>query len=120
MSGNVMRNIGSSSYAPGSANTLSQPDKKRVWEVVSITLLAAIAVSFLVDFILDQRITWSEYPIAVCLIIFSYISLLAFVRRSQFFEMAGGFVIASIFTFNLGCPYAWDKLGAQVRHSLTS
>lgn len=85
-----------SSYATGGTNTMSQPDKKRVWEIISITLLAATVATFLIDFILNKRITWSEYPVAICLIIFSYISLLAFVRRSLLFEIAGGFIISSI------------------------
>ncbi len=84
------------SYAARRANLMTQPDKRRAWEIISLTLLAAAATTFMIDFILNKRITWSEYPVAICLIIFSYISLLAFVRRSLFFEIAGGFVISSI------------------------
>jgi len=84
------------SYAAKRVNTISQPEKKRIWEIISITLLSATVATFVIDFILNKRITWSEYPIAICLIIFSYISLLAFVRRNLFFEIAGGFIISSV------------------------
>lgn len=84
------------SYAAKGADAMSQPEKKHIWEIISITLLSAAIATFIIDFILNKRITWSEYPIAVCLIIFSYISLLAFMRRSLFFEIAGGFIMSSV------------------------
>lgn len=74
---------------------MSKPQKKLTWEIVSLILLSAAIATFVVDFILNRRITWSEYPVAICLAIFCYISLFAFWDRSVIIEMGGGLLLSS-------------------------
>lgn len=76
---------------------MSGPQKKFTWEIVSLILLSAIAATFIVDFIINRDITWSEYPVSVSLIIFSYISLFAFWQQRTIIQMAGGFILSSLF-----------------------
>lgn len=75
---------------------MSQPQKKFTWEIVSIILLSGAIATFVVDFILNRRITWSEYPVAICLTIFCYLSLFAFWNQSTLLKMAGGFLLSSL------------------------
>lgn len=76
---------------------MSPPQKKFTWEIVSIILLSAIIATLTIDFVINRSITWSEYPAAICLIVFSYVSLFAFWNRRTVIEMAGGFIISSFF-----------------------
>lgn len=71
--------------------------KTFVWEIVSIVLLSAIIATLLVNFIINKRITWAEYPVAVCLTVFSYVSLFAFWARKTLVQLAGGFITSSVF-----------------------
>lgn len=92
--------------------TMSQPQKKFTWEVVSIILLSGIMATFIIDFIINKHVTWSEYPVAVSLVIFSYISLFAFWHQRSIIQMAGSFILSSIFLFLL------DVLTGGVRWSI--
>lgn len=74
---------------------MTAPQKKFTWEIVSVILLSAIVVTFIIDYIISKSITWSEYPIAISLIIFTYISLFAFWRQRTIIQMMVGFVLAS-------------------------
>ena len=75
---------------------MTQPQKKFVWEIVSLILLCGAIVTFIVDFIISGRITWSEYPAAICLMIFCYVSLFAFLNRARLVKIAGGFFLSSL------------------------
>lgn len=75
---------------------MSQPQKKFTWEIVSIILLSGAMATFVVDFIINRRIIWSEYPVAICLTIFCYLSLFAFWNQSTLLKMAGGLLLSSL------------------------
>ncbi|ANE50927.1 DUF6320 domain-containing protein [Flavisolibacter tropicus] len=75
---------------------MSPPQKKFTWEIVSIILLSGALTTFVVDFILNRRITWSEYPLAICLTIFCYLSLFAFWNQPTLLKMTGGLLLASL------------------------
>lgn len=74
---------------------MTAPQRKFTWEIVSLVLLSAMVVTFIINYILDKRITWSEYPVAISLIIFTYLSLFAFWRQRAVVQMILGFVLAS-------------------------
>jgi hypothetical protein len=75
---------------------MSKPQKKFTWEIVSLILLSAAIATFVVDFIISRRITWSEFPAAICLTIFCYVSLFAFWNQTTLVDMAGGFILSSL------------------------
>lgn len=84
-----------------SSYKMSQPQKKFTWEIVSIILLSGIIATLIIDFIINKRITWSEYPVAISLSIFSYISIFAFWDQRTIIQMTGGLVLSSFFQFIL-------------------
>lgn len=102
---------GQQPYTPGHGK-MSPPQKKFTWEIVSIILLSAVIATLSIDFIINKRITWSEYPAGVSLIVFSYVSLFAFWNRRTVTEMAGGFVVSSFFFIVL------DALTGGIRWSV--
>ncbi len=75
---------------------MSKPQKKFVWEIVSIILLSAAIAAFVVDFIINRHIAWSEYPVAICLTIFCYVSMFAFWNQTTLVKMTGGFILSSL------------------------
>ncbi|WP_149697329.1 DUF6320 domain-containing protein [Chitinophaga sp. CF418] len=75
---------------------LDQRQRKFTWEIISITLVSGILAAFTVNFILNHRITWSEYIIAVGLIIFCYASVLSLWKKSILPKLACGFFLSSI------------------------
>jgi hypothetical protein len=75
---------------------MSAPQKKFTWEIVSLILLSAIVATFIVNFIIDRRITWAEYPVSISLIIFSYLSLFAFWRQQTVLQLLAGFILSSL------------------------
>lgn len=75
---------------------MSPPQKKATWEIVSIILVVTMFVTILINFIITKTISWSAYPVAICLIIFSYISSFAFLDKSRAFKTFLAFVVAAI------------------------
>lgn len=92
---------------------MSRPQKKFTWEIVSIILLSAAIATFIVDFIINRRITWSEYPIAIGLTIFSYVSLFAFWNQTTLVKMTGGAILSSF------CLIALDIITGGIQWSFT-
>jgi hypothetical protein len=77
------------------ARQMTAPQKKFVWEIVSLILLSAIFATLIIDFIITKSITWSEYPAAISLTIFAYLSLFAFWRKRTFIQILAGLVLSS-------------------------
>jgi hypothetical protein len=94
---------------------MSRPQKKFTWEIVSLILLSGIIATFIIDFIINKQISWSEYPVAVSLIIFSYVSLFAFWHQRIILQMVGGLILSSVFIIVLDVFTGYDgwsvKLG---------
>ena len=67
-----------------------------LWQVTSILLLSGIISTIIVDLSIHKTITWSIYPLTVCLIIFSYVSLFAFWYVRMIYQIIGGLLISSV------------------------
>lgn len=97
---------------------MSRPQKKFTWEIVSLILLSGIITTLIIDYIITKQITWSEYPVAISLIIFTYVSLFAFWHQRTIIQMTGGFIISSFFVVMLDALTAdinWSfKLGIPI------
>ena len=91
---------------------MTAPQKKFTWEIISLILLSAIAATFIINFIINKSITWSEYPVAVSLIIFSYISVFSFWQQRTTTQMMVGFVLASV------CMLTLDAITSGIDWSL--
>lgn len=91
---------------------MTRPQKKFTWEIISIILLSAGIATFIVDYIINHHITWSEYPAAICLTIFCYVSSFAFWDQTTLVKMAGGFILSS------SCLVVLDLLTAGIQWSV--
>jgi hypothetical protein len=86
--------------------------RRFIWELISIILVLIIIVASLLNYILNREISWSEYPIAICLILFSYVSVLAFMKKNRIIQIISSFVIASLLIL------AFDQLTDGLKWSL--
>lgn len=76
--------------------TMTQIQRKATWELVFFSLIMIIVITSLINFILNKEISWSQYPVAVCMIIFSYMSFFAFFHTRTEIQFLFGFISASI------------------------
>lgn len=79
------------------STSMSRPQKKFTWEIVSLILFSGIIATLVIDYILNKQIKWSAYPVAIALTIFSYVSLFAFWRQRTIIQIAGGLILSSLF-----------------------
>ena len=100
---------------------MTGPQKKIIWEVISITILSFIIATLSIDLILNGRISWSEYPVALCLVVFSYISIFTVLDQRAITSLTGGFLASAVFMAlfdRLTGGIAWSvKLGIPLLFS---
>lgn len=77
-------------------NLMDKPQKKATWEIVSIVLILIIMITMTLNFLLNKEISWSEYPVTVCLVLFSYISSFAFLNSGRILKFVFVFATASV------------------------
>jgi len=65
-------------------------------QIASILLLSCIAATLIINVAIAAKITWSVYPISVCLIIFCYVALISLWRNPITFQLLGGWVLAVV------------------------
>ncbi len=70
--------------------------QKVLWQVSTVILFSGIIATLMIDVALNNRISWSIYPVAISLILFSYISLFAFWHTRIIFQLLGGWLIATL------------------------
>jgi len=92
---------------------MNEPQKKFTWEIVSIILLSATIGAVSINLIIENQISWSEYPVAINLVIFSYVSLFAFWKVKTAIRLIGCFFLSSLFLVVL------DVLTSGIDWSLT-
>ncbi|MGM0505118.1 MAG: DUF6320 domain-containing protein [Bacteroidota bacterium] len=69
---------------------------KFFWELSGIILLSAIAITFLIDFIINKSITWSKYSITVSLVLLVNTTLFTFLRKQQFLFLIFSFLSTAL------------------------
>jgi len=99
-----------STSTPKAYDSIGNIDRKRIepvrpedrsllqrilWQVTSILLFSGIISTLIIDLAVHKKITWSIYPVTVCLIIFTYASLLAFWDTRRIYQIIAGFLISS-------------------------
>lgn len=102
-----------SSYSDGI--TMNRPQRKAIWELVSVILVLIIIITSLINYVVNGKISWSEYPVATSLVLFSYITFFAFLERSREVKVLFVWISSSLLIFLLdittGQPlWAW-RLG---------
>ena len=69
--------------------------KQVLWQVTSLLLLFGIVATIVIDLSIHYTITWSIYPVTVCLIIFSYASLMALWHTKLIFQLLAGWFLSA-------------------------
>ncbi|HEX5171876.1 MAG TPA: DUF6320 domain-containing protein [Cyclobacteriaceae bacterium] len=77
-----------------------------VWQVTSVVLLSAIIATLVIDLIVHRLITWSVFPVSISLVIFVYISVLAFWHAKKLYQILAGLLFSSalLLILNLVLP----------------
>jgi hypothetical protein len=67
-----------------------------LWQVTSILLVSGIVSTLVIDLSVHKTITWSVYPVTLCMIIFCYASLFAFWRAGKIYQIITGLLISTV------------------------
>ena len=67
-----------------------------LWQIAAILLLSGIAATLVINLAIQGKITWSVYPISICLMILSYVSLMSLWRTRITYQLAGGWILSSM------------------------
>lgn len=67
-----------------------------LWQIAAILLLSGIVATLTINLVIQGEITWSVYPISVCLMILSYVSLASLWRTGIIYQLAGGWMVSSV------------------------
>lgn len=70
--------------------------KRVLWQVTSVLLLSGIVATLTINISIQGSITWSIYPVGICLMIFCYASLIALGRTRILFQLLGGWLMSVI------------------------
>lgn len=81
---------------PEEGRRTARPWRRETWEIVSIIILLVMVVSSLLNVILNREISWAQYPVATCIVIFSYITVFAFMNTRREIQLFYVFVLSSV------------------------
>ena len=70
-------------------------NQKLIWEVISVIIGSSVIVTLLINLIISKRITWAEYPVVICMVIFFYTTLFAFWNRNLLIKIVVSFLASS-------------------------
>lgn len=97
---------------------MNQPQRKATWELVSVILILIIIITSIINFVVNGEISWSEYPVATSLVLFSYITCFAFLNKPREIQVLIVLISASMLIFLLdlatGEPFWARKLGIPI------
>ena len=67
-----------------------------LWQIACILLISGIVATLVINLSFVGHITWSIYPVTICLIILSYASLMALWRVSLLIQTLIGWILSSL------------------------
>ncbi len=73
--------------------------RKLIWEVITLVVLSGILAVTLLNFIFDQSITWSVYPLIFGLGIFAYASAFTFLYGKRWWQTLSSLMITFLILF---------------------
>lgn len=88
--------------------------QKILWQVTAILLFSGIVSTLIIDIASHNRVTWSLYPVAICLIVLAYSSLFAFWQTRTLYRILVGWLLSSALLFLI----AWFFPAAEWTTSL--
>lgn len=69
--------------------------RKLFWQLSGIILFSGMVVTFFIDLLRDEKISWSRYPIAACVTVFVYLTLFSFWSKRTLLLLIGSFISTS-------------------------
>ncbi len=69
--------------------------RRILWQIITILLFSGIIATLVIDISINSKITWSVYPVSICMIVFSYASLLAFWQTKLIYQMLAAWVLST-------------------------
>ncbi|HLT72362.1 MAG TPA: hypothetical protein VKZ75_06900 [Cyclobacteriaceae bacterium] len=66
-----------------------------LWQVTAILLLSGIVATFIIDVSINKAVTWSVYPLSICMIVLSYASFLAFWHTRIIYQILAGWALST-------------------------
>ena len=67
-----------------------------LWQVTATLLFSGIVATLIIDLARHDTITWSLYPVTLCLMVLSYASLFAFWRTKTIYRIAAGWLLSTL------------------------
>lgn len=96
-------NDGSKHFILKQGRERDKPDIKQkyllsqiLWQITAILLLSGIAATLIINLAIQGKVTWSVYPISVCLMILSYVALISLWHAQMVFQLVGGWILSVI------------------------
>ena len=91
-------------HSDGAAKRSSSPTEdaevhllqRILWQVTATLLLSGIVATLIIDVARHKAVTWSLYPVTVCLIVLSYASLFAFWQTKPVVRIISGWGISTV------------------------
>lgn len=68
-----------------------------LWQVTSVLLLSCILATLTIDLAIHGAVTWSLYPVSICVVVFFYASLMAVWRTRVAFQMVAAWAVSALF-----------------------
>ena len=69
--------------------------RRILWQIIAILLLSGIIATLVIDVSINGKVTWSIYPVSICMIVFSYASLLAFWEAKMIYQMLAAWALST-------------------------
>ncbi|MGM0496788.1 MAG: DUF6320 domain-containing protein [Bacteroidota bacterium] len=74
---------------------------KIFWQISGIIFISGMLVTFIIDFLANNAITWSKYPISICAVLFINTTLISFSYKKIPLLIIGSFISTSGLLFLL-------------------
>lgn len=84
------------SEASGADQKRHHPLFRILWQILAILLLSGIAATLIINLSIQGSVTWSVYPISVCLIGLSYACLFSFWRPRIIMQLVSGWALSAL------------------------
>ncbi|HLT72870.1 MAG TPA: hypothetical protein VKZ75_09475 [Cyclobacteriaceae bacterium] len=70
--------------------------KHVLWQIACVLLLSGIVATLIIDISRVGQVTWSIYPVTICMILFTYFALMALWRAKLFVQLLAGWIISGV------------------------
>lgn len=67
-----------------------------LWQISAILLFSGILATLIIDVAINRSITWSVYPMSLCMIVFSYASVLALWHTKTSHQLMAGWTLSTL------------------------